>query len=184
MARTTTGKRLRFEIFKRDGFRCVYCGATPVQSVLRVDHVEPVAGGGETDPSNLVTACFGCNAGKSDVNLTDKRLPSNTPTEEQRDHVEQIREYLRLQKEITAAKREVVDSIARFWEENVAPLSQELYGRLPSILENHPYQNVIDATTIVGRKFSGPLTTFSPRGARNHMRYFYGVLRAMKSERS
>jgi len=57
-------KKLRFEIFKRDGFQCQYCGATPPAVVLHVDHIVPVAGGGENDPSNLVTSCEPCNLGK------------------------------------------------------------------------------------------------------------------------
>jgi hypothetical protein len=59
-------KRLRFEIFKRDHFQCVYCGRTPPVVVLEVDHMDPVAAGGTNDPSNLFTACEACNAGKSD----------------------------------------------------------------------------------------------------------------------
>lgn len=62
-------KRLRFEIFRRDGFRCRYCGATPEHSELRPDHVVPEALGGKDEPSNLVTACTDCNSGKSSVLL-------------------------------------------------------------------------------------------------------------------
>lgn len=57
-------KRTRFEVFKRDGFRCVYCGVRPDDSELRVDHVMPVIEGGTNDPANLATACHDCNAGK------------------------------------------------------------------------------------------------------------------------
>ena len=47
--RRALSKRVRFEIFKRDGFKCLYCGATPAQKVLRVDHVTPVVDGGRRD---------------------------------------------------------------------------------------------------------------------------------------
>lgn len=60
-------KRMRFEIFRRDGFRCRYCGATPEQSELRPDHVIPEALGGKTEPANLATACNDCNSGKSSI---------------------------------------------------------------------------------------------------------------------
>ena len=63
-------KRVRFEVFKRDLFTCQYCGATPPGAVLEVDHIEPVAEGGSDDESNLVTACFACNRGKSDISLS------------------------------------------------------------------------------------------------------------------
>lgn len=58
-------KRLRYEILRRDNHACRYCGATAPDIPLTVDHVVPTALGGDDDPSNLVTACQPCNAGKS-----------------------------------------------------------------------------------------------------------------------
>jgi hypothetical protein len=60
-------KRLRYEILRRDSNTCRYCGAKAPDVPLRVDHVTPVALGGSDDPTNLVTACHDCNAGKSSV---------------------------------------------------------------------------------------------------------------------
>lgn len=60
-------KRLRFEVFRRDNHACRYCGATPPDAKLTIDHVVPESLGGSDDPSNLVTACAGCNGGKSSV---------------------------------------------------------------------------------------------------------------------
>lgn len=58
-------KRLRFEVLRRDGHRCHYCGATPPDAKLTVDHVTAVALGGTDTADNLVTACEPCNSGKS-----------------------------------------------------------------------------------------------------------------------
>lgn len=63
--RKPLSKKLRFEVFKRDGFKCQYCGCTPNQSVLEVDHINPVALGGKNEMDNLIAACFDCNRGKS-----------------------------------------------------------------------------------------------------------------------
>lgn len=60
----TISLRLRFQIFKRDRFTCRYCGARGESVVLEVDHVRSRFDGGDDSPSNLVTACFGCNRGK------------------------------------------------------------------------------------------------------------------------
>jgi len=60
-------KRLRYEILRRDGFKCRYCGAVAAETELRVDHVVPTALGGSSEPSNLATACDPCNSGKSSV---------------------------------------------------------------------------------------------------------------------
>lgn len=59
--------RMRFDVLVRDGFKCRYCGAGPQQSALTVDHVVPLSSGGRNEPSNLVTACYDCNIGKSDT---------------------------------------------------------------------------------------------------------------------
>lgn len=58
-------KRLRFEILRRDGYRCHYCKSDGGGNPLTVDHVIPTALGGSDDPVNLVAACADCNAGKS-----------------------------------------------------------------------------------------------------------------------
>ena len=57
---------LRYDILKRDGYRCRICGATQADGVkLHVDHIIPVSKGGRTEPSNLQTLCERCNLGKS-----------------------------------------------------------------------------------------------------------------------
>ena len=62
--RRAIGKKTRFEVFKRDGFKCQYCGAHPPGVLLHVDHVLAVAEGGTNVIDNLVTACEPCNLGK------------------------------------------------------------------------------------------------------------------------
>jgi hypothetical protein len=61
----TVTKRLRYEILRRDNHACRYCGGSAPELHLTVDHVIPTALGGSDEPSNLVTACRDCNAGKS-----------------------------------------------------------------------------------------------------------------------
>jgi hypothetical protein len=58
-------KRLRYEVLRRDDHACRYCGAMAPDVKLTIDHVVPVTLGGSDEPSNLVTACADCNAGKS-----------------------------------------------------------------------------------------------------------------------
>lgn len=63
--------RLRFAIFRRDSFRCRYCGRSSQDgAVLTLEHVVPISKGGTCDVSNLLTACDECNQGKSDDILT------------------------------------------------------------------------------------------------------------------
>jgi len=62
--RKQISKRVRFEVFKRDGFVCHYCGAHPPGVLLHVDHIVAVANGGLNDMDNLITSCEPCNLGK------------------------------------------------------------------------------------------------------------------------
>lgn len=68
--RKSLSKKTRFEVFKRDGFKCQYCGAHPPSVLLHVDHIKPVAEGGRNDHDNLVTACESCNLGKGARSLS------------------------------------------------------------------------------------------------------------------
>ena len=69
--RKALSKKLRFEVFKRDAFTCQYCGKSAPDVILHVDHIKPVADGGENDIMNLVTSCLDCNLGKGARKLDD-----------------------------------------------------------------------------------------------------------------
>jgi hypothetical protein len=59
---------LRYDVLKRDSFRCVRCGASPALNPgtqLHIDHKTPWSKGGETEKHNLQTLCSDCNLGKS-----------------------------------------------------------------------------------------------------------------------
>lgn len=56
--------KLRFQILKRDHFKCKYCGRSAKEVPLHIDHKKSVKDGGTNDPDNLVTACVECNLGK------------------------------------------------------------------------------------------------------------------------
>lgn len=57
---------LRYDVLKRDKYRCVICGKGRYDGVkLEVDHIKPVSKGGKTEMNNLQTLCDRCNSGKS-----------------------------------------------------------------------------------------------------------------------
>lgn len=64
-------KELRTVVFKRDNFKCRYCGAA--DRPLECDHVVPVARGGPTVLENLVAACQPCNRSKGAKTLQEWR---------------------------------------------------------------------------------------------------------------
>ena len=93
-------KRLRFEIFKRDGFRCGYCGRTPPEAILEIDHIQPKSKDGSDDINNLLSSCYDCNRGKSNIPLD--KIPSslNENLEVLKERENQIKEYGKFLKKI------------------------------------------------------------------------------------
>jgi 5-methylcytosine-specific restriction endonuclease McrA len=97
--RKPISKKARFEVFKRDGFTCQYCGSHPPDVVLEVDHIEPVSGGGSNDADNLITSCFNCNRGKADVPLNVVPQSLVEKSKEVAEREEQIRGYQSIMRE-------------------------------------------------------------------------------------
>lgn len=94
MARKALPKTVRFEVFKRDRFVCQYCGRSAPDVILEVDHIVPVAKGGNNDIMNLVTACRDCNRGKCDRKLDDNAVIKKQ--KQQLDELQEKREQLEL----------------------------------------------------------------------------------------
>jgi len=176
MARKALSKRVRFEIFKRDGFRCVYCGATPLTVALHVDHVEPVAGGGGNETFNLVTACANCNLGKSAVPLERRAIAPSIATEPDHDHSEQIKEYLAVQKEIAKAKSALVTAVVEYWLERIGFVPEpEMESRFTTLVAEFGFARIMEAIDIVARKEI--FSSHAPTARRKHAQYFHGILR-------
>lgn len=98
--REPISKKARFEVFKRDGFKCQYCGRSAPEVTLEIDHIKAVAHEGKSDIMNLVTSCRDCNRGKGKTLLSD-----NTTIKKQKKQLEEINEK-RLQLEMMIQWRE------------------------------------------------------------------------------
>jgi hypothetical protein len=170
-ARKSIGKRLRFEVLKRDGFRCVYCGKAPPEVTLQVDHVIAVANGGVTEIGNLAASCQPCNAGKSCIPLAP--IPDPVPIEERQ------RIALELTARAAAAKAEeqrtkdTIRLIKDYWIElGDEPWSFSLKEHkdtddsLRKFIEILPLDEIIDAIE----------KTHKSRCTKSaHFRYFCGI---------
>lgn len=185
----SVSKRTRFEVFKRDGFRCVYCGATPADGPLHVDHVDPKAGGGTDEVGNLVTACASCNLGKSDVPL-GRRLPAREVTEEQREQAEQIEEYLKIQREIRAAQDKLIQAVSDHWAEQLGAVPKVSDRYFRAALKTFSVSELLDAIDITAGRFGSygdmgydKLTSREWEGYEQAIRYWHGILRRWRNER-
>ena len=101
--------KVRFEVFKRDSFKCQYCGKASPDVLLEVDHIKPVKEGGDNDITNLVTSCKECNIGKGARLLTD-----NSVLQKQRKQLEELNErrhQLEMMMEWRSGLRDIDDSV-------------------------------------------------------------------------
>ena len=110
--------KLRFEVFKRDSFTCQYCGQSAPNVVLEVDHLLPVSKGSDNDILNLITSCWTCNNGKSNILLTD-----NTMLEKQKAQLDELNEK-RLQLEMMIEWRESLNNL----DDDIAQKIADYFG--------------------------------------------------------
>jgi 5-methylcytosine-specific restriction endonuclease McrA len=93
-----TVKLTKQEIFRRDQFRCQYCGKQARE--LTVDHILPQHLGGNSSWSNLVTACADCNHKKGGLTLEQSGLTlKQAPQQPPRSAAYLFRKYIPLYQE-------------------------------------------------------------------------------------
>ncbi len=69
--------RLNFSrrtLYRRDKFTCQYCGDSPGDKNMSIDHVVPRAKGGRTTWENCVASCLHCNRKKADKTLKESGM--------------------------------------------------------------------------------------------------------------
>ena len=110
-------KSVRFEVLKRESFKCHYCGAAAPDVLPQVDHIKPVSKGGTNDLLNLITSCAACNAGKSDKALDDKSAlqKSRKQMDELQARREQFEMMMNWQEGLRNLEDETVTRVCEYW---------------------------------------------------------------------
>ena len=66
--RGRVSNKMRFAIYRRDGYRCRKCGRRDNgRRILEIDHIYPISKGGKSTYDNLQTLCYQCNMEKSNT---------------------------------------------------------------------------------------------------------------------
>lgn len=113
-------KRTRFEVFKRDKFTCQYCGRTPPQVILHVDHIAPISRDGPDDPLNLLTSCADCNLGKSAVPLGQVHRPLAEQIAEEKERQEQVAAFNAFLVKRQKSEQRTIETLGRYWFNKLA----------------------------------------------------------------
>ena len=167
--RKAIGKKLRFEVFKRDEFTCVYCGATPPSVILQIDHIHPVAEGGSNHIDNLITSCQPCNIGKGANLLTN--IPQSL--KEKASFVAEQEAQLKGYYEIMQMQQDRID--AEIWQiaeilDSVTPengINRDWAQSIKKFLNNLGFFVVKDASEIARAKYK--------YGGKKTFLYFCGI---------
>jgi hypothetical protein len=155
--RIAISKKSRFEVFKRDSFKCQYCGATAPDVLLHVDHINPVSKGGTNDITNLVTACQSCNLGKGARTLDDNS--SISKSRNQMELLQERREQLEMMMDwhtgLRDLKDEEVSKLADYWSNYTIGFKLNNDGQkdVKDWLKNFSFQEVIEAMDISAEQY-------------------------------
>lgn len=154
--RKSIPKSVRFEVFKRDSFKCQYCGASAPDVILEVDHIVPVAEGGENDMMNLITSCRDCNRGKGKKKLTDRQTIEKQKTElddlnERRQQMEMMLQWkcdlLNFELEMVNAVDSLICSMTDW------AMSDSAKQKIRRLISQFSFDEVYDATAISFEKY-------------------------------
>lgn len=169
MRRKAISKKTRFEVFKRDSFKCVYCGAHPPGVLLHVDHVVAVANGGDNHIDNLVSACAPCNLGKGATALDS--VPETMASKAIK--VAEMEEQLIGYQRVMQARRERLEDEQWAIAEYMAPGSSEKGMHrdwtlsIRNFIEKLGFDDVLDSAERAKAKF--------PHFSATTFRYFCGI---------
>jgi hypothetical protein len=156
--RKQISKRVRFEVFKRDGFKCQYCGSSAPEVILHVDHIHPVSKEGDCDMMNLITSCCDCNLGKSNILLSDASLLKKQRAQldemnERREQLEMMLKWRDAIKDISTA--ELDEFCIRFKNESCGwGLNDSGKNQASDAIKKFGLKNVLDGLEEATKKVS------------------------------
>lgn len=159
MSRKPISKKVRFDVFKRDGFRCAYCGNSPPACVLEIDHVIPVSAGGENTLNNLLTSCFDCNRGESNRSLSTIPPTLSRQIDVLKEKEDQITEYEKYLKRARRKRDKQISLVEDIFREKF-PKERFMEGfkqrTLPVYLEYLTVQDLTDAMRVAVENVRNP----------------------------
>lgn len=165
----TITKKIRFEIFKRDGFKCAYCGKEPPGIVLEVDHIEAKSNGGTDDFENLITSCFDCNRGKRNIPLSKIPLQISENIKLLQKKEEQLKEYKKFLKKIEKRINIDIEKISKIYEDQYQnwTLTDSFKTSIKHFLKFLTVNEIIESLLISINKF--------PNNKDDVIKYFCGI---------
>ena len=157
--RKAIGKKVRFEVLKRDKFTCQWCGRSPVTDdvVLQIDHIVPVKEGGDNNVLNLVTSCFDCNIGKGATKLDDNRVVAQQKKQLdlQQDKKEQLDLLVKWHKELQGMGTEETKVVIEYINDTMVTRSLNAKGEsgIARLTKKFKIEDILKAVDLSAEKY-------------------------------
>ena len=179
--RRSISKKTRFEIFKRDGFVCQYCGASPPNAILEIDHINPVSKGGSNDILNLITSCQDCNQGKGARKLGNisPRPDADLEWLEAQQEIAELRRYQIAKNERDKLISEIVENLADQFmiDSGYSWHPDKIEAGINKMLRSKSPDEIEEALSISARKITdGSIDRY------DWERYTWGIIRTKERE--
>jgi len=146
----------RFEVFRRDGFTCQYCGSKSPDVILEIDHIRPVADGGDNSILNLITACWACNSGKGarlldDDAMVQKQRAQLEDLQKKRDQIDMMVQW---KTELSNLKDYETQKVEAFVQDKIGcALSVLGQKAIAAVIRKYGIAAVMDAIVIAAEQY-------------------------------
>lgn len=151
-------KKVRFEVFKRDGFKCQYCGRSAPDVILHADHIQPKSKGGSNDIMNLITSCQACNSGKGARKLDDKSVVKKQvkQLQELNERSEQLKMMISWREGLSSIENQKLEIVVNKWHEHISPHTLTPHGikSLKLLFNKFDLSEVLDAIEAASSKLA------------------------------
>jgi len=183
MKRKSISKRLRFKIFNRDEFTCMYCWRTPEKHniTLEVDHKISVKHWWWNEEENLTTSCFDCNRWKRCDSVIKWDLEeTKNELEEIKERLEQIKYISKLKDKIRKKTKELDDNKFNFINNTMWWYTDEFIHKVKTRIKNqsnkhnYPLELLQECLEITEDKFRFQESFYQD----DYIKYFHWVLRS------
>lgn len=156
-SRKPLSKKLRFEVFKRDSFSCQYCGKAAPNVVLEVDHIQPVSKGGTNELLNLISSCYDCNRGKTNIELNDDSVVSKQRRQLEllQERREQIQLMFNWRNELDNLQNDTDEMVISYIENKMEnfSLSESGIKNIPPLTKKYDLVDILEAIDLSASKY-------------------------------
>ncbi|MEJ2545405.1 MAG: hypothetical protein P8Y99_15155 [Calditrichaceae bacterium] len=148
-------KRIKFEIFEKDSFRCQFCGAGAPIAALRLRRIQEAEKQDEwLNTAFLSTSCTTCEKKRAGVNAKDL-ADGFISIDELEERLQQLKMLINWRKGMLRIRKQQLENLVTYWEKKVPgfQISNEQKKHLLSYMTKYAGEEIRDAMNMAADKF-------------------------------